>query len=117
MTATTPTVKAFFDDDTWTVSYVVYEKPGSVCAIIDSVLDYDPKSGRTSTHSADKIVDFVQAQQLHTEGILETHVHADHLTAAAYLQEKLGGRSAISKHITSVQEVFAKVFAEDDSFK
>src|SRR5574343_1043954 len=116
MTATNPTVKAFFDDDTWTVSYVVYEKPGSVCAIIDSVLDYDPKSGRTSTHSADKIVDFVQAQQLQTEWILETHAHADHLTAAAYLQEKLGGKIAIGEHIRTVQQVFKEVFDLESAF-
>lgn len=116
MTATNPTVKAFFDDDTWTVSYVVYEKPGSVCAIIDSVLDYDPKSGRTSTHSADKIVDFIQAQQLQTEWILETHAHADHLTAAAYLQEKLGGKIAIGEHIRTVQQVFKEVFDLEPAF-
>ena len=78
-----PLVKAFFDKDTWTVSYVVYEKPGSACAIIDSVLDYDPKSGRTTTRSADELISFVRAQDLRVTWILETHAHADHLTLPA----------------------------------
>lgn len=116
MPATHPTVKAFFDKDTWTVSYVVYEKPGSVCAIIDSVLDYDPKSGRTSTRSADEIVDFVQTQQLQVAWILETHAHADHLTAAPYLQQKLGGQIAIGEHIRTVQQVFKGVFNLESAF-
>ena len=116
MSATHPTVKAFFDKDTWTVSYVVYEKPGSACAIIDSVLDYDPKSGRTSTHSADEIVAFVQAQQLQAAWILETHAHADHLTAAPYLQQQLGGQIAIGEHIRTVQQVFKGVFNLEPEF-
>lgn len=116
MPATHPTVKAFFDKDTWTVSYIVYEKPGSICAIIDSVLDYDPKSGRTSTRSADEIVDFVQTQQLQVAWILETHAHADHLTAAPYLQQKLGGRIAIGEHIRTVQQVFKGVFNLESAF-
>lgn len=116
MPATHPTVKAFFDKDTWTVSYVVYEKPGSICAIIDSVLDYDPKSGRTSTRSADEMVDFVQTQQLQVAWILETHAHADHLTAAPYLQQKLGGRIAIGEHIRTVQQVFKGVFNLESAF-
>ncbi len=111
-----PLVKAFFDKDTWTVSYVVYEKPGSACAIIDSVLDYDPKSGRTTTRSADELVTFVQAQQLQVEWILETHAHADHLTAAPYLQEKLGGKIAIGEHIRTVQQVFKGVFNLEPEF-
>lgn len=116
MPTTHPTVKAFFDKDTWTVSYVVYEKPGSICAIIDSVLDYDPKSGRTSTRSADEMVDFVQTQQLQVAWILETHAHADHLTAAPYLQQKLGGRIAIGEHIRTVQQVFKGVFNLESAF-
>ncbi len=111
-----PLVKAFFDKDTWTVSYVVYEKPGSACAIIDSVLDYDPKSGRTTTRSADELVTFVQAQQLQVEWILETHAHADHLTAAPYLQENLGGKIAIGEHIRTVQQVFKGVFNLEPEF-
>lgn len=116
MSTTHPTVKAFFDKDTWTVSYVVYEKPGSACAIIDSVLDYDPKSGRTSTRSADEIIAFVQAQQLQVVWILETHAHADHLTAAPYLQKKLGGQIAIGEHIRTVQQVFKGVFNLEREF-
>ena len=91
----TPTIHAFFDPATWTVSYVVYETDGSPCAIIDPVLDYDPKSGRTSTTSADRIVDFIQAHQLSVAWILETHAHADHLSAAPYIQARVGGKIGI----------------------
>ncbi len=106
----TPIVKGFFDQDTWTVTYVVYEKPGSACAIIDSVLDYDPKSGRTSTKSADEVIAFVKANQLEVAWILETHAHADHLTAAPYLKDKLGGKVAIGDNIRTVQKVFKSIF-------
>ena len=112
-----PLVKGFFDPDTWTVTYVVYEKPGSPCAIIDSVLDYDPKSGRTTTRSADAVVAFVEANQLTVEWILETHAHADHLTAAPYLQKKLGGTIGIGEHIRTVQGVFKDVFNLESSFQ
>ncbi|BCA65592.1 MBL fold metallo-hydrolase [Fluviibacter phosphoraccumulans] len=111
-----PIVKGFFDHDTWTVTYVVYEKPGSPCAIIDSVLDYDPKSGRTSTAAADEVIAFVHANQLQVAWILETHAHADHLTAAPYLKEKLGGRTAIGANIRIVQEVFKGIFNLESSF-
>ena len=111
-----PAVKAFFDKDTWTVSYVVYEKPGSACAIIDSVLDYDPKSGRTTTRSADELIEFIQQLQLEVDWILETHAHADHLTAAPYLQERLGGKIAIGEHIRTVQQVFKGVFNLEPEF-
>ena len=111
-----PAVKAFFDKDTWTVSYVVYEKPGSACAIIDSVLDYDPKSGRTTTRSADELIEFIQQLQLKVDWILETHAHADHLTAAPYLQERLGGKIAIGEHIRTVQQVFKGVFNLEPEF-
>ncbi len=85
--------------------------PGSQsCVIIDSVLDYDPASGRTSTDSADKIVAFVREQNLTVLWLLETHVHADHLSAAPYLQQQLGGLLAIGAHITTVQQVFAEIF-------
>ena len=90
-----PQVHGIFDPATWTVTYVVFEKPGSACAIIDSVLDYDPKSGRTSHKSADKVIEFVKANDLKVEWILETHAHADHLTAAPYLKQHLGGQTAI----------------------
>lgn len=84
--AVNPQVHGIFDPTTWTVTYVVYEKTGSACAIIDSVLDYDPKSGRTSHKSADKVIEFVKANDLKVQWILETHAHADHLTAAPYLK-------------------------------
>ncbi len=112
-----PLVHGIFDPDTWTVTYVVYEKEGSPCAIIDSVLDYDPKSGRTRTNSADKVIDFVKQKNLRVEWILETHAHADHVTAAPYLKEKLGGKTAIGDHISTVQQVFKGIFNLEAAFK
>jgi len=112
-----PHVHGIFDPATWTVTYVVYEKPGSACAIIDSVLDYDPKSGRTSHRSADQVIAFVQANKLHVEWILETHAHADHLTAAPYLKQHLGGKTAIGDHISGVQKVFKPIFNMEAGFK
>lgn len=109
-------IKDFFDPETWTYTYVVYEGDGSPCAIIDSVLNYDPKSGRTSTKSADELIAFVRAHQLQVSWILETHAHADHLTAAPYLQSHLGGKLVIGDHITNVQKVFKGVFNLDDRF-
>lgn len=105
-----PEVRAFFDPDTFTVSYVVKDPASNACAIIDSVLDFDPASGRTRHASADKIIDHVQRQGLDVEWILETHAHADHLSAAPYLQERLGGKIAIGDHITAVQRVFGALF-------
>lgn len=116
-TQTKPLVHGIFDPATWTVTYVVYEKPGSACAIIDSVLDYDPKSGRTKHTSADKVIDFVNSQNLKVEWILETHAHADHLSAAPYLKQHLGGKIAIGDHITTVQKVFAGVFNLEENFR
>ena len=113
----TPQVHGIFDPATWTVTYVVYEKVGSACAIIDSVLDYDHKSGRTHTTSADKVIAFVKEKNLKVEWILETHAHADHVTAAPYLKEKLGGVTAIGDHIQQVQKVFQGVFNLESSFK
>ncbi len=112
-----PVVQGFFDPATWTVTYVVYEKPGSACAIIDSVLDYDPKSGRTKTHSADRVIDFVKAENLAVHWILETHAHADHLSAAPYLRKHLGGKIAIGGNITAVQGVFKKIFNLEPEFQ
>ena len=112
-----PIVHGIFDPATWTVTYVVYEKEGSACAIIDSVLDYDPKSGRTSTESADQVIAFVREKKLQVQWILETHAHADHLTAAPYLKTNLGGRTAIGHHITAVQHVFKGVFNLEASFQ
>ena len=111
-----PQVHGIFDPATWTVTYVVYEKEGSPCAIIDSVLDYDPKSGRTRTDSADKVIDFVREKNLTVAWILETHAHADHLTAAPYLKKKLGGKTAIGDHISAVQKVFKSIFHLESEF-
>ncbi|WP_122582321.1 MBL fold metallo-hydrolase [Pseudomonas viridiflava] len=103
-------VEALFDSHTWTVSYLVMDLPSKQCAIIDSVLDYEPKSGRTHTESADRMIGRVRALQASVQWILETHVHADHLSAAAYLKEHLTGQIAIGRHITQVQETFGALF-------
>lgn len=116
-TAFKPLVHGIFDPATWTVTYVVYQREGGECAIIDSVLDYDPKSGRTSHDTADKVVGFVRDHKLQVKWILETHAHADHLTAAPYLKEKLGGQIGIGANITAVQQVFQKVFNLEPEFK
>ena len=105
-----PQVKAFFDETTWTVSYAVYDQPGGHCALVDSVLDYDPKSGRTRTRSADALIAFVKEQRLTVQWILETHAHADHLSAAHYLRGQLGGQIAMGAAITQVQGVFKRIF-------
>jgi len=112
-----PQVHGLFDPATWTVTYVVHQGPGTACAIIDSVLDYDPKSGRTRHTSADKVIDYVRANDLKVAWILETHAHADHLTAAPYLKAQLGGRTAIGDHITAVQQVFKGIFNLEPAFK
>ncbi len=112
-----PDVKAFFDENTNTISYVAREPQGARAAIIDSVLDFDHASGRTDTASADAIVDYVRNEGLRVEWILETHVHADHLSAAPYLQEKLGGKIGIGENITVVQDTFGKVFNEGTEFQ
>jgi glyoxylase-like metal-dependent hydrolase (beta-lactamase superfamily II) len=116
-TTSQPQVHGIFDPVTWTVTYVVYEKPGSRCAIIDSVLDYDPKSGRTSHTSADKAIEFVKTNRLSLEWILETHAHADHVSAAPYLKAQLGGQTAIGEHISDVQDVFKGIFNLEPNFK
>jgi glyoxylase-like metal-dependent hydrolase (beta-lactamase superfamily II) len=113
----TQTVESFFDPATWTVSHVVYGQEGAACAIVDCVLDYDPKSGRTRTTSADKLIAFVQQKKLQVEWILETHAHADHLSAAHYLREQLGGKIAIGAAITDVQNVFKGVFHLEPEFR
>jgi glyoxylase-like metal-dependent hydrolase (beta-lactamase superfamily II) len=112
-----PQVHGIFDPATWTVTYVVHDGPGTACAIVDSVLDYDPKSGRTRTASADKVIEYVQANHLRVEWILETHAHADHLTAAPYLKAKLGGRTGIGEHIAKVQKVFKGIFNLEPAFR
>lgn len=105
-----PYVEGFFDPETHTVSYLVLDETTRQCALIDSVLDFDPKSGRTATTSADKLMARVIELEAKVEWILETHVHADHLTAAPYLKEKLGGTIGIGSQITAVQEVFGTLF-------
>lgn len=105
-----PEIQAFFDPVTWTISYVVFDKPGGHCAIIDPVLDYDPKSGRTKHHSADVLIKYVRSKGLTTDWILETHAHADHLSSAHYLKQELGGKTAIGSLIPGVQQVFKKLF-------
>ncbi len=112
-----PDVTAFFDDATNTVSYVVREPEGSACAVIDSVLDFDHASGRTDTGSADRIIAHVRDQGLDCQWVLETHVHADHLSAAPYVQTQLGGKIGIGANITVVQDVFGKVFNEGTEFQ
>jgi glyoxylase-like metal-dependent hydrolase (beta-lactamase superfamily II) len=114
---TQPLVHGMFDPATWTVTYVVHSGPGTDCAIIDSVLDYDPKSGRTRHTSADKVIDYVKANELRVQWILETHAHADHLSAAPYLRAQLGGKIAIGGKITQVQKVFKDLFHLEPGFK
>ncbi len=103
-------VEGFFDPATWTVSYIVLDRGTRRCALVDSVLDYDPKSGRTSHASADKLIARVRELGATVQWILETHVHADHLTAAPYLKQELGGQLGIGQHITAVQKVFGSLF-------
>ena len=110
-------IKAFFDDATNTVSYVVHDPATKRAAIIDSVLDYDPAAGRTSFASADKIIAFVKEHDLAIDWLLETHAHADHLSAAPHLQEKLGGQIAIGEHIVTVQNSFGKLFNAGSDFE
>ena len=112
-----PAIKAFFDPDTFTVSYVVQDTETDCAAIVDSVMDYDPASGRTSTASADAIAAYVSEKGLKIQWLLETHAHADHLSAAPYLQEKLGGKIAIGEHILTVQETFGKLFNAGTEFQ
>ncbi|UJP08316.1 MAG: MBL fold metallo-hydrolase [Nitrosomonas sp.] len=111
-----PTIQAFYDPATWTVSYVVFDESGRNCAIIDPVLDYDPKSGRTGTHSADKLIAFIHERRLSVEWILETHAHADHLSSADYLKHQVGGKTGIGDHIPAVQKTFKKIFNLGDEF-
>jgi len=104
-----PVVKSFFDEPTNTVSYVVHDPATREAAVVDSVLDYDPAAGRTSFASADAIIAYVQAEKLSVAWLLETHAHADHLSAAPYLKDKLGGTLAIGREIIHVQNVFGKI--------
>lgn len=109
-------VKAFFNKDTYTVTYVIADKETNICAIIDSVLDYDQASGRTSTTSADEVISYINENGYTCEWILETHVHADHLSAAPYLKSKIGGKSAIGENVKTVQSTFGPVFNAGSDF-
>ena len=110
------TLQAFFDPATWTVTYVLADPATGRAAIIDPVLDYDFKSGRTRTHSADLVRDYVLQHGLVVDWILETHAHADHLSGAAYLKAQLGGKIAIGEHIRTVQATFKKLFNLEPGF-
>ena len=112
-----PEVTAFFDNATNTVSYVVKDPAGRACAVIDSVLDFDYASGRTDTASADEVIAFIRANDLDLAWVLESHVHADHLSAAPYIQEKLGGKIGIGANITTIQDTFGKIFNEGTEFQ
>lgn len=114
---THPVVTSFFDEPTNTVSYIVADPQTKACAIVDSVLDYEASSGETTTESADELIAFVKEHDLKVEYILETHAHADHFSAAPYLQEQLGGVIGIGRHIDDVQKVFGRLFNAGTDFK
>lgn len=112
-----PEIASFFDPATFTVTYVVHDPATLEAAIVDSVLDFDPNSGRTATTSADAVIDYVNSHKLKVTWLLETHAHADHFSAAPYLQERLGGKIAIGEQITTVQSVFGKLFNAGTEFE
>jgi glyoxylase-like metal-dependent hydrolase (beta-lactamase superfamily II) len=112
----TASVTAFFDNNTFTATYVVADPASGACAIIDPVLDYDQKGGRTSIASADEILTFIRDNGLKPEWVLETHAHADHITAAQYLKENLDARTGIGARILGVQKAFAKIFNSEPEF-
>jgi glyoxylase-like metal-dependent hydrolase (beta-lactamase superfamily II) len=112
-----PEVEAFFDPDTNTISYVVKDPASNACAVIDSVMDIDYAAGRISYESADKMIKYIEDNGLKLEWLIETHVHADHLSAAPYIQGKLGGKIGIGENITVVQDTFGKVFNEGTEFQ
>jgi glyoxylase-like metal-dependent hydrolase (beta-lactamase superfamily II) len=115
--AVSPQVQGFFDEATNTVSYVASDPASNICAIVDSVLDYDPAAGRTGTQSAERLIDYLRQHGLKLDWILETHVHADHLSAAPYIKEVLGGRVGIGEKITIVQNTFGKIFNAGTEFQ
>ncbi|MGA7327096.1 MAG: MBL fold metallo-hydrolase, partial [Rhodomicrobium sp.] len=112
-----PEVTAFFDPSSNTISYAVRDPASNACAVIDPVLDFDYASGRIGFGSADRIISFIKGNGLQLEWLIETHAHADHLSAAPYIQQKLGGKIGIGEHICEVQEVFGKVFNEGTEFR
>ena len=111
-----PVVKTFFDEATFTASHVAHDPATGTAAIIDSVMDFDQASGRTSWKNADRILDYVRAERLQVQWLLETHAHADHLSAAPHLQQQLGGQIAIGEQIRAVQQRFATIFNEHEAF-
>ena len=115
-THNSPEITAFFDEDTFTVTYIVADPDTKQCAVIDSVLDYDANMGRTRTDSADKVIAFIKEQGLTLVWLLETHVHADHLSGAPYIQQQLGGKIAIGDQITQVQDIFGNLFNAEEAF-
>lgn len=112
-----PDVKAFFDPATWTISYVVKDPSSNACAVVDSVMDIDYAAGRITYDSADQIIKYIEDEGLKLEWLIETHVHADHLSAAPYIQDKLGGKIGIGENIVIVQDTFGKVFNEGTEFQ
>ncbi len=111
-----PDVVGFFDEATYTISYVVSDPATKRCAVIDSLLDFDQASGRTSTTSSDQLIAYVRERGLVCDWVIDTHVHADHLTAAPYIREQIGGRTAIGEHVSTVQRVFSEIFNEGRAF-
>ena len=112
-----PEVTAFFDAQSNTIAYVVKDPGSTACAVIDSVMNYDPAAGRLTYACADEMIDHIKAHGLSLEWIIETHVHADHLSGAPYIQEQLGGKIGIGEHIKTVQDTFGKVFNEGTAFQ
>ena len=110
-------IKSFFDEETSTISYVVYDMTSKKCAIIDSVLDFDFSSGTIDYHNAEKIISFIEKMKLDLEWLIETHVHADHLSASPYIQKKLGGKIGISEKISDIQNIFGKTFNAGTEFQ
>lgn len=111
-----PSIQVFYDPTTWSFSYIVFDEPRGHCVVIDPVLDYDAKSGRICTYSADRLIAFIRERELSVEWILETHVHADHLSSADYLKNQLGGKTGIGDQILTVQKTFKKIFNLGDEF-
>ena len=110
-------IKGFFDEETSTISYVVYDATSKKCAVIDSVLDFDFSSGTIDYHNAEKIISFIEKMKLDLEWLIETHVHADHLSASPYIQKKLGGKIGISEKISDIQNIFGKTFNAGTEFQ
>ncbi len=116
-TSVRPEVKAFFDEDSNTISYVVKDPTSNACAVIDSVMDFDYAAGRTGFEGADEIIKYIKDNDLDLQWLIETHVHADHLSAAPYIQQKLGGKIGVGENIRIVQDVFGKIFNEGTEFQ